>query len=276
MRHHFLVSFAAAGLGVGLAAAASAADLGGPAPTPVYTKARPLPPPTWTGFYVGGNVGYSWGPWGTASNQKVFDFESTTASPKVDGVIGGLQAGYDWQYSPQWVFGIEADIQITGEKAKQSWGDPELPVPPPFCTQCDFVPRVGGPASLASEWDFPWFGTARARAGYLVTPSSLLYATGGLAFGESRYKFNFSQPGAAAVPAPTNYALSDSQTRLGFALGAGAETKVDRNWSVKFEYLYVDLGTASINTTDIDGMPFRVDYHVRDHIARVGLNYSFK
>jgi len=280
MRHHVLVSFAAAGLSVGLAAAASAADLDRPAPTPVYTKAQPLPPPTWTGFYVGGNVGYSWGPWGSASNQKIFNFESTTASPKVDGVIGGLQAGYNWQYNPQWVFGLEADIQITGEKAKQSWGDPGVPVPPPPSTDgggiSDFVPRLGGPASLASEWNFPWFGTARARFGYVATPTSLLYATGGLAFGESQYKFNFSQPGAAQVPAPTNYALSNRPTRLGFALGGGAETKLDRNWSVKFEYLYVDLGTASINTTDIDGMPFKVDYHVRDHIARVGVNYSFK
>src|SRR5215472_5875745 len=204
MRHHVLVSFAAAGLSVGLAAAASAADLDRPAPTPVYTKAQPLPPPTWTGFYVGGNVGYSWGPWGSASNQKVFNFESTTASPKVDGVIGGLQAGYNWQYNPQWVLGVEADIQITGEKARQSWGDPGLPVTSEI--NDDFVPRSGGPASLSSEWAFPWFGTARARAGYVATPNTLLYATGGLAFGESQYKFNFSQPGAA--PAPTNYALS--------------------------------------------------------------------
>jgi|HubBroStandDraft_6_1064221.scaffolds.fasta_scaffold153901_3 outer membrane immunogenic protein len=272
MRRHLIASLTAAGLSLGLATATSAADL------PVYTKAKPLPlPPTWTGFYVGGNAGYSWGPWDATSNQKVFNFESTTANPKVNGVIGGLQAGYNWQYNPQWVFGIEGDIQITGEKAKQSWGDPGLPIPPPPAPpDNDFVPRVGGPASLSSQWDFPWFGTARARAGYLATPTSLLYATGGLAFGEAKYKFNFSQPGAAATSAPTSYSLSSSDTRVGFAVGAGAETKLDRNWSVKFEYLYVDLGTASINTTDIDGKPFSVDYHVRDHIARVGLNYSFK
>jgi outer membrane immunogenic protein len=270
MRRRFVASLTIAGLSVGLAASAFAADL------PVYTKAPPLALATWTGFYVGGNVGHSWGPWETASNQKVFNFESTTASPKVDGVVGGLQAGYNWQYNPQWVFGLEADIQITGEKAKQGWGDPGLPIPPNNCCADDFVPRIGGPASLASEWDLPWFGTARARVGYLATPTSLLYATGGLAFGESQYKFNFSQPGAAIVPAPTSYALSNSQTRIGFAAGGGAETKIDRNWSVKFEYLYVDLGTASINTTDIDGKPFSVDNHVRDHIARVGVNYSFK
>jgi outer membrane immunogenic protein len=275
MIRHLIASLTTTALSAGLIAAASAADLDRPAPAPVYTKAPP-PPPTWTGFYVGGNVGYSWGPWDASSNQKVFNFESTTTTPKVNGMIGGLQAGYNWQYNSQWVFGIEADIQITGEKSKQSWGDPELPVPPLPAQGNDFVPRVGGPASLSSEWDLPWFGTARARAGYLATPTSLFYATGGLAFGESQYKFNFSQPGAAAVPLPTSYALSSSQTRLGYAVGAGAETKLDKNWSVKFEYLYVDLGTASINTTDIDGQPFRVDNRVRDHVARVGVNYSFK
>jgi outer membrane immunogenic protein len=266
MRRHLIASIAAAGLASGTAA--SAADL------PVYAKAPPMSS-TWTGLYVGENVGYSWGRWDASSNQKIFNFESTTASPKVDGVMGGLQAGYNWQYNPQWVFGVEADIQITGQKTTQNWGDPGH-VPPPQTLPADFVPRVGGPASLSSEWELPWFGTARARAGYLATPTSLLYATGGLAFGESKYRFNFSQPAAALSSAPTSYALVNGETRVGFAIGAGAETKLDRNWSVKFEYLYVDLGTASINTTDIDGQPFRVDNHVRDHIARVGVNYSFK
>ncbi len=102
--------------------------------------------------------------------------------------------------------------------------------------------------------------------------------TGGLAIGESKYSFTFSQPGAvlnAFGSTATNYALSSQKTTVGFALGAGTEYRIDRNWSMKFEYLYVDLGTVTINTVDIDGVPFRVDYHVRDHIARIGLNYRF-
>jgi outer membrane immunogenic protein len=62
---------------------------------------------------------------------------------------------------------------------------------------------------------------------------------------------------------------------VGYAVGAGAEVKLDRYWSVKGEYLFVDLGTRTINTRDIDGVPFRVSYTVRDHIARIGLNYAF-
>ena len=51
--------------------------------------------------------------------------------------------------------------------------------------------------------------------------------------------------------------------------------RIDRAWSVKLEYLFVDLGRVSINAVDIDGVPFSVDYRVRDHIARIGLNYRF-
>jgi outer membrane immunogenic protein len=254
-------------LGVACAAGVGIALSGG------FAAAQVAPPSSWTGFYVGANAGYSWGPWATSSNQEIFNFESRTASPQVNGALGGLQAGYNWQYNSRWVFGIESDVQITGEKAKQNWVDPGLQ--PPIieeCGLCDFVPRVGGAASLSSEWDFPWFGTARVRAGYLPASNWLIYATGGLAFGESRFKFSFSQPGAA--PALTRYVLDTSSTRVGYAVGAGAETKLSRNWSVKFEYLYVDLGTVSINTTDIDGAPFGVNYHVRDHIARIGINYS--
>jgi outer membrane immunogenic protein len=54
----------------------------------------------------------------------------------------------------------------------------------------------------------------------------------------------------------------------------GTEVKLDTNWSVKLEYLYIDLGTESIQTSDIDGAPFQVQYHVRDNILRGGLNYS--
>jgi len=255
----------------GFASVASAADM--PVKAPVY-KAPPPVVDLWTGFYVGANIGYSWGPWSSDSNQAIFNFESFSASPKVNGVLGGLQAGYNWKMSPQWLWGIEGDIQITGEKASQDWTDPGLPVTPPQLLTT-FVPRTGGPAALSSEWKFPWFGTVRLRAGYLPAENWLLYVTGGVAFGESKYSFNFSQPGAAAVPAPTAYSLSQTSTNVGFAVGGGAEVKIDRHWSVKAEYLYVDLGTRTINTTDIDGFPFSVSYKVRDHIARIGLNYAF-
>ena len=243
---------------------AFAADM--PIKAPVY-KAPVMVIDPWVGPYVGVNIGYSWGNWNADSNQQVFDYQSTSASPKVNGILGGLQAGYNWRLAPKWIWGIEGDIQITGEKAHQDWTDPGAPVE----ELKDFVGRAGGPAALSHEWKFPWFGTLRLRAGYNPAENWLLYATGGLAVGEGKYTFNFSQPGTT----PSTYSLSHSATKVGFAVGAGTEVKIDRHWSVKLEYLYVDLGKESIDTTDIDGFPFHVEYRVRDHIGRIGLNYAF-
>jgi outer membrane immunogenic protein len=252
----------------GFASVASAADM--PVKAPVY-KAPVMVIDPWVGPYVGVNIGYSWGPWNTDSNETIFNFESSTVSPKVNGILGGVQAGYNWRLAPQWIWGIEGDIQITGEKASDSWTDREVR----SIVTTDFVGRLGGPATLSSEWKFPWFGTLRLRAGYNPAENWLLYVTGGLAVGESKYSFNFSQPGAAQVPSATTYALSQTSTNVGFAVGGGVEVKLDRHWSVKAEYLYIDLGTRTINTTDIDGAPFSVSYRVRDHIGRIGLNYAF-
>ena len=82
------------------AGGASAADMAVKAP--VY---RPAPVvDLWAGFYVGANVGYSWGDWRADSSQRVYDFEQFTARPKVDGVLGGVQAGFNWRMAPQWIF----------------------------------------------------------------------------------------------------------------------------------------------------------------------------
>jgi outer membrane immunogenic protein len=250
---------------------AVAADM--PVKAPVY-KAPVIVPYNWTGFYVGGNAGYSWGDWDASSNEIIYNSESRTANPKVDGWLVGLQAGYNLQ-SGAWVFGLEGDIQITGEKGSQGLSDPGAP-PIIFNPPDDFLPGPpgAGPAAFTHEWKFPWFGTVRGRLGVLPAERWLLYVTGGLAFGEAEYNMTFSQPGA---PPPRRfYALSDSVTKAGWTVGGGVETAFGNNWSVKLEYLYVDLGTRSIDTTDIDGAPFHVEYKIRDNIVRAGLNYRFR
>jgi outer membrane immunogenic protein len=264
---------------------ASAADMDLP------LKAPPLVTYDWTGFYVGANVGYSWGQWDASSNQGIFNFESTSASPRLDGWLGGIQAGYNWQLSNPWVVGLEGDIQATGEKDSQSWTDPGVAavVPavcppgfsgtPPNCIPppTAFVPqRPGaGPASLNSEWSFPWFGTVRGRVG--VTPDAarkwMLYVTGGLAFGDSDYSFSWSNPGGAS--GRQAYSLSSNQTLWGWVAGGGIEAVLSGRWTAKLEYLYLDLGTQSIHSLDIDGAPFNVNNSVRDQILRVGVNYHF-
>ena len=174
-----------------------------------------------------------------------------------------------------WVYGLEGDIQITGAKDTDNWSTPGAPVPPPPVIPApplaDFLPGPpgGGTASFTNEWKFPWFGTLRGRVGFLPAERWLVYATGGLAFGQSKYEMTFAQPGAGRF-----YSLSDKETKVGWTAGAGVETAFWQNWSAKLEYLYVDLGTHSIDTVDVDGVPFHVENKVRNHIVRVGLNYK--
>ena len=132
------------------------------------------------------------------------------------------------------------------------------------------------------DYKLDWFGTARGRVGFLPAERILLYATGGLAYG------GFS---GSSSTLPMNIGTW-SETNVGWTVGAGAEAALGSNWSVKFEYLYMDLGNvggSSANTTAATtwrypGMAhYNNDYNLAyqfntkftDNIVRVGLNYKF-
>jgi outer membrane immunogenic protein len=269
MKHSVIGIAAIASL---LTTSALAADM----PAPVYTKAPIIPVVVydWTGFYIGGNVGYSWGDWNSTSLNGVPFPVGTSFNPHVDGWIGGGQAGYNWQVNRSWVLGLEADIQATGERASNSNIATTLI---PFSTDFHFSLTQAS----ASDWKFPWFATFRGRVGVLVDPQTLLYATGGLAVGEFQFSSatmttlqrllgaTSTTPSGAPVVATT--AFSDSRTRVGGAVGVGVERKFDKNWSAKLEYLYLDFGTA----TYFAGTASQTDVRLRDNIVRVGINYEF-
>jgi outer membrane immunogenic protein len=262
---------------------ALAADL---APRP-YTKAPVVAAVVydWTGFYIGGNAGYSWGRASTdgtltgTQNVSVFrtagpDLISSTntvlaALPltgraNVNGFIGGGQAGYNWQRGT-WLFGLEGDIQYSDERGRAE--------------VCLVAGCAIGTGILTANYKLDWFGTARGRVGFLPTDRVLLYATGGLAYGH------------LSATAPL---LSWGSTRAGWTVGAGAEAAIDRNWSVKLEYLYMDLGnvgssgasaTGVVNQLNTPGIGFNTvttttltsafRTKFTDNIVRVGLNYRF-
>lgn len=232
-------------------------------PAPAYA---PPPPPvfSWTGFYVGGNVGYSWG----RSENKIsviglppFVLGLSTASlargdmdeTDVDGVIGGVQAGFNWQ-AGNWVIGTESDFQGSAQE-----GDTR------YCgiggTTCDI-------ASLDASHKLSWFGTTRSRLGYLATPNVLLYGTAGVAYGQvkSDYTLNFLNTPLAAV--------SFKDVKAGWTAGAGLEFAFSGNWSAKLEYLYMDLGENEI-ALSAGGVTGKLERQFTDHIARIGVNYRF-
>jgi outer membrane immunogenic protein len=274
-----LVAFAAVG-------SARAADL--PA-APVY-KAPVMAPVVydWTGFYVGGNVGYSWADWDSTNVGGTFTFPGTptafssTASPKVDGFLGGVQGGYNWQFNRNWVVGIEGDFNWSGERASDS-SSFSLSAPSGIVRGiCDAHPpcTLTVTGTTTNDWKLPWFATLRGRLGYVPESTWLVYGTGGLAVGEMG--FGTSSTTTATItngigqvfpgfPVTASTAFSENTTRVGFAVGGGIEKMLSQNWSVKAEYLYLDWGTH----TFLSGTGFDTSVRLRDNVVRIGVNYKF-
>ena len=271
----FLLSAAVAIGVISGVSAASAADL------PV--KAPPPPPvvATWTGFYWGVNLGYSWGKsddTSTITNIVGFPFFSNTNSTHLDGVIVGTQIGYNVQMA-NWVVGFEADVQGTGEQ-----GDRSFTCGLGNCQQQITIVNTQSPVSAAAtillgslvpvamNQKIEWFGTFRGRAGMLVTPNVLVYGTGGVAGGG----INTSEAVGVA-----RFSFFDKSINYGWTAGVGVEGVIAPRWTAKLEYLYVDLGhvTGSFITPipAPGGGPIVSNYnsHITDNILRVGVNYKF-
>jgi outer membrane immunogenic protein len=247
-----------AGAVVLMPAVAFAADL---APKPV----EPVPPEvvpafTWTGFYVGLNAGYGRANLdtdlaaiptatpGPATRALGFAIDGGRGRVKdtTNGFIGGGQVGYNYQFDPHWVAGVEADIQYAGiDSTVRAVGDDDAPI------------------TVKTQLD--WYGTARLRAGYAFD-NVLIYGTGGLAYGHVKSKF--SVPGES---------FSGSETKFGWTLGGGVEYALTQNWTLRAEYLYIDLGKAkTIDAASADGLTrITAKADVSLHTLRAGVNYKF-
>jgi outer membrane immunogenic protein len=247
---------------------------------PAYYKAAPAPVTRgWNGFYAGLNGGRSIGRNPTTDTTvlpgiafPVFGGDSFSHAPV--GGIFGVQLGWNWQVAPSLVVGVEADWQWSGQKDS-------------VCVSACLPPDTLGPAllSLTDEQSVKWLGTARGRIGWVTPGGSLWYATGGAAWGRVNQTLTLAATtGFFAPGAGTTNAASFSQDRLGWTVGTGVEVPIWSNWSVKAEYLYVDLGSMTNSfTTALDpgfappatSQTTSSSYSIRDHIVRVGLNYRF-
>ena len=159
------------------------------------------------------------------------------------GTTAGATAGYNWQFDPRWLVGIEGDFGDMGvDNTFKDWDDLIL---------------TGSKAT--------WYSTLRGRFGYVTGPS-LLYATGGAAWVHITDTFG----GGAA----TSVATANFSTPTGFAVGGGIETKLSRNWSTKTEYLYIDVGSTNFgsNVFGLPGVPTTFDHTY--HVIKTGLNYK--
>jgi outer membrane immunogenic protein len=246
---------------------ALAADLAVKAPV----RAPVVPAYNWTGCYLGGNVGYSWGRARGDLNIPQLDIfslpTSFSISHDLDGVIGGGQVGCNWQSNNVWVLGLETDFQGSAEKGTSNFSGPSV-TSPPFA--------FGEGISQSIEAKIEWFGTVRGRVGYLITPTLMLYGTGGLAYGETKVTDNVRQNLIGGGPAFTTTSISNSTTRVGWTLGAGAEGTLFNwnNWTWKVEYLYVDLGSQSASGIDPVILAYSWNARFTDNVLRFGLNYK--
>ena len=159
----------------------------------------------------------------------------------------------------QFVLGAEADIQYTGLDESR-----DVSV---------LVPGVGTGTEIYHE-DFRsrWLSTFRGRLGWLLNPTLLIYGTGGLAVA------NVETTDSVLLVNGRNNTVSDSATRTGWTVGGGVEWMFAPQWSVKAEYLYVDLGsfsTTSVNSDPTVTATINHDHHLTENIARVGVNYHF-
>ncbi|AWM88146.1 outer membrane protein [Microvirga sp. 17 mud 1-3] len=215
------------------AATAQAADL--PArysPAPAYEA---MPAFTWTGFYVGANVGYGWS---TGSSRYFDPAFGYAGGGKSGGFVGGGQAGYNYQFG-MFVLGAETDIQYAA------------------------VGNKGASYGLYyySGNSDGYFGTIRARAG-VAFDRALVYATGGFAYGDIG--------GNMAFDPLLGYRRSDS-THGGWTVGGGVEYAVSGNISAKVEGLYVNLDTRS----NYVGSAYGVRRDTEFGVLRAGVNYKF-
>jgi outer membrane immunogenic protein len=257
--------------------------------TAYYPRSGPAGP--WTGFYFGLNAGGVLQSRQTVSTTAldVYDTAGTaigsafaSSAPSSiglggnNGFIGGGQIGYNYQIDKA-VLGVEADFQGTtaggGGQGSGAGLDPFTGVAPVSVTQVQ--------TNLIN------FGTLRARAGYLVTPTLLTYVTGGLAYGQTNVSAALFSVDTAGLVEPGVGSTSYGSVHAGWTAGAGVEWMFWPRWSAKLEYLYYNLGAPALGTTGVgilytDGVTPLGAYlatttppRFNGSIVRAGVNYHF-
>ena len=242
MRKSVLILIAAVVIDLPASQSARAADIvprgyPPPAPAPVYA-----PPISWTGCYVGGNIGGAW------SNVDFSGVSGVNFSASNSGFAGGGQIGCDYQWNQFWVVGIRNMLDATSLSNR---------------TNISAVPFTGAVDSRTR-----WFDTLTARVGYLVPSTNvLLYAQGGAAWTNTSITF-LDGSGAQLGEA--------SNDRTGWTVGAGVEWMFAPQWSVFAEYNFMGFGTQSATLTGCGGtcvVNANANANVQNVLA--GVNYKF-
>jgi outer membrane immunogenic protein len=248
-----MVSIATA-IGVFGIGAASAADLAvrPNSAAPVYRA----PPVSWSGCYIGGNVGGGWDRFNAAEvgfagvPTPFLDFGGNHGS----SLIGGGQIGCDYQFASNWVIGIQGQAEFGTINSSNA---------------------VAAFPGIAAQFNLKNFETLTGRVGYAMTPAVLAYVKGGAAWASA----------SAAATIPTGIAAETASfTLTGYTVGGGLEWMFAPGWSVFGEYNYMDFGTRNVDFLSTGLVPgFGAAGALADtaavrhtiQTATVGVNYKF-
>ena len=221
---------------LGFIGAASAADLPVKAPPPVQP-----PPYSWTGFYLGLNIGGAW-----STGHVTDNVTGSTFSIDNSGFIGGGQLGYNYQ-TGNWVWGIEWDMDGTDLSR----------------TSNAITTAAFGTLQASAHTD--WVSTLAGRVGWAVFDRSLIYVKGGGGWVEN-----------SATLMTTGNSVSGSNTNSGWMAGIGWEWGFAPNWSAKVEYDFLRLNSWSpSNTILVGGIADRLTLSRDIDMVKVGVNYRF-
>ncbi|MDQ0474866.1 outer membrane protein [Labrys wisconsinensis] len=207
---------------------------------------------SWTGFYVGANVGYAFD-----GSNKVGAIDQTNkglnefAKFEYKGVFGGLQAGYNYQFGSA-VVGLEGDIQAADLSDK-------------------FNPTFGPWHYIFhGKSDINWFGTVRPRVGF-AWDRALFYATGGLAVAG----VDHSVAGYGVFTGAT-VDMKNDDPLIGYVVGGGIEYAITDNWTARIEYQYLKFERKTVSATEVPPLyTDRTQEEPNFQSVRLGINYKF-
>lgn len=248
---------------------AFAADLPSRRAPPVYVPPV-VPTFTWTGFYVGGDVGYAFG------RDSVYETAAPLgAGPTVgynlgnpNGLIGGAHFGYNLstQSLPilgglagglsgiPFIGGIGGTGGVAGIEGDIRGSDYRSSV------------TFGGAVPLTATTRNEIQGTIRGRLGIAVD-RALFFATGGVAFAQFQNSY--------ASPVIGGGYQADSSTRIGWVVGGGVEYAITTNFSLRGEYRYEDFGRFTSVPTFVTPVGFTATNHEVQQAVTFGFSYKF-
>ncbi|WP_295964389.1 outer membrane protein [uncultured Bartonella sp.] len=249
MKIRYLIAASAAALTA--ASSAQAADVvANQEPAPVVAA----PAFSWTGFYAGAQIGGSWSDTdlkGKYKGQGDAWSRRQGFSPDPSGFIGGIYAGYNYDLGNNIIIGADTDWV---------WGDMDE------SDKRNVTYSDGATGSFHGKLKEQWAGSTRARVGYAVD-RWMPYIAGGVAYAKVDSSFRLKDANGKVM---SGYSASDSDTLVGWTIGAGFDYAMTDHIILRAEYRYTDFGDEDYSKNNVK---YNVDYKTNDF--RVGVAYKF-